>query len=77
MRTAPNATTPDVPSCHQLPLPLDPSAVPSLAQPRVVEVELSLRPAAIWVGLPLPLRAQIRQTFRRVCEELVHDGQHR
>ena len=77
MHPAPMAPTAGVPLCHQLPLPLDPGDAAGLAQPNGAETERSLEPAALWVGLSPPLRAQIRQTFHRVCEELIHDGHHR
>jgi hypothetical protein len=71
MHPAPNRTTAAEPAYQQLRLPLDPSAARGLAKSSGAETEMSLAPAAIW-GLPPPLRAQVRQTFLRVGEELLH-----
>ncbi len=72
MHPVSKATTAADPAYQQLRPPLDPSAARGRTKPSGAEIELSLAPAAIWVGLPPPLRAQIRQTFLRVCEELLH-----
>lgn len=77
MHPAPNVTTATDAAYQQLRLPFDPNAAARLTQPSGAQAELALVPAAVWAGLETAQRTQIRQTFRRVCEELVHDGHRR
>jgi hypothetical protein len=62
----------DPPHLTQLTLPLDPPAAVTLSPPPLAEVVI--RPPTLWRRLPPDRQAQVRQTFVRICQEVLDDA---
>jgi len=60
------------PRLTQLPLPLDPPDVVTLSPPPLAEVVI--RPRTLWRRLPPDRQARARQTFVRICQEVLDDA---
>jgi hypothetical protein len=68
--------TGDPPSARQLPLPLP---APGVALVRVAPARLGVAATdvavhRVWVGLPPPVRTQLRRTALRILREVVGDA---
>lgn len=62
----------DPPHLTQLPLPLDSPAVVTPSPPPLAEVVI--RPQTLWRRLPPDDQARVRQTFLRICQEVLDDA---